>query len=127
MLAEDVGVWEDRMDHGATRRVFEISIRGADKTVRCSASERVAVAIENAFPYPQRLPIRVGCRRGGCGVCRVRVLSGDYSTCKMSRAHVSDTDETARYALACCLFAESDLAIEPAFLGPRRRRECSGN
>lgn len=107
----------------APPRVFAISIRGADRTVTCSETERVAVAIENAFPYPERLPIDVGCRRGGCGVCRVRVLSGEYSTARMSRAHVSEADETARYALACCLFAASDLAIEPASSAPCRQRD----
>ena len=44
--------------------------------------ERVLVALERAQGFgqlknlPRRLP--VGCRRGGCGVCRVRVLSGEY-------------------------------------------------
>ena len=28
--------------------------------------------------------IKVGCRGGGCGVCKVKVVKGDYETGKMS-------------------------------------------
>ena len=55
------------------------------------------VALERAQGFgqlknmPRRLP--VGCRRGGCGVCRVRVLEGDYRSDPMSRTHVSVEDE----------------------------------
>jgi hypothetical protein len=43
----------------------------------------------------------VGCRGGGCGVCRVRVLDGAYTTLRMSRqAHV-EADEAAGVVLAC--------------------------
>ena len=37
--------------------------------------------------------IQVGCRGGGCGVCRVEVLAGDVYTAKrMSKAHVTEAD-----------------------------------
>lgn len=45
--------------------------------------------------------IPVGCRNGGCGLCKIHILEGDYCTGKMSRAHVSELDERAGYALAC--------------------------
>lgn len=56
--------------------------------------------------------IPVGCRGGGCGVCKVRVLAGEYHTAKMSRACVSQQEETDGYVLACRLFALSDLRLE---------------
>lgn len=58
--------------------------------------------------------ISVGCRGGGCGVCRVQVVSGDYETQRMSRRHVSEEDQADGYALACRLLARSDLVIRPA-------------
>lgn len=58
--------------------------------------------------------ISVGCRGGGCGVCRVQVVSGDYETKRMSRRHVSEEDQADGYALACRLVAKSDLALRPA-------------
>ena len=56
--------------------------------------------------------IPVGCRGGGCGVCKVTVVSGDYETKKMSRAYVSEEEEAAGTVLACRLFARGDLRLE---------------
>ncbi|HYN31109.1 MAG TPA: 2Fe-2S iron-sulfur cluster-binding protein [Ilumatobacteraceae bacterium] len=60
--------------------------------------------------------IAVGCRGGGCGVCRVRILDGTYTTKRMSRRHVSEADEDAGVVLACRTFPSSDLTVccEPA-------------
>jgi len=77
--------------------------------------ERVLVALERAQGFgqlknmPRRLP--VGCRRGGCGVCRVRVTGGDYRADLMSRAHVSAEDEAAGIVLACCIYPQSELYL----------------
>lgn len=53
----------------------------------------------------------VGCCAGGCGVCKVIVLKGDYATKVMSRAKVSIEDEAKGIALACRILPESDLTI----------------
>ena len=79
------------------------------------AEERVLVALERAQGFgqlkdmPRRLP--VGCRRGGCGICRVRVLEGDYRRDPMSRTHVSVEDEAAGLVLSCCIYPLSDLSL----------------
>ena len=62
---------------------------------------------------PDGPPIPVGCRGGGCGVCRVRVLSGEYATKRMSRAHVSEADEAEGVVLACRLLPASDIVVVP--------------
>lgn len=56
--------------------------------------------------------IPVGCRGGGCGVCRVRVLDGRYTTGVMSAACVTPEEKEQGVALACKLFAESDLSLQ---------------
>ncbi len=58
--------------------------------------------------------IPVGCRGGGCGVCRIRILEGEYTTRRMSRKHVSETDEAEGVALACRVVPTTDLVIELA-------------
>ena len=76
----------------------------------CSDGTAVAVAMK-------RFRIRttmLGCRGGGCGVCRVRVIDGNYRTSRMSREHVTKEDETNGYALGCCLYPESDLVLMAA-------------
>ncbi|WP_428542812.1 2Fe-2S iron-sulfur cluster-binding protein [Profundibacter sp.] len=64
--------------------------------------------------------VRVGCRKGGCGACRVKVLSGEYTTLKMSRAHVTEQEEREGFALSCRLLAKTDLILSPAFRAPKR-------
>lgn len=58
--------------------------------------------------------IDVGCRGGGCGVCRIRVLDGTYTTRRMSRRHVSETDEADGYVLACRTIPTSDITVRCA-------------
>lgn len=58
--------------------------------------------------------VPVGCRGGGCGICRIRVLSGEVERGAMSRSHVTIEEERQGFALACRLFPRSDLVIEPA-------------
>lgn len=55
--------------------------------------------------------IQVGCRAGGCGVCRVQVLDGTYTAKRMSKAHVDEADLVARVVLACRIFPTSDLVV----------------
>lgn len=59
-----------------------------------------------------RKGIPVGCRGGGCGVCKVRVLSGRFRTEAMSRACVSVEEQADGYALACKLFALDELHLQ---------------
>jgi ferredoxin len=77
--------------------------------------ERVLVALERAqgFGKLKNMPVRlpVGCRRGGCGVCRVRVTRGDYRSAPMSRAHVSAEDEASGLVLSCCIYPLSELSL----------------
>ncbi|UCM29524.1 2Fe-2S iron-sulfur cluster binding domain-containing protein [Pseudomonas sp. PS1(2021)] len=56
--------------------------------------------------------IAVGCRGGGCGVCKVRILSGDYTCGPMSRQHIADGEQAHGFVLACRVVPTSDLEIE---------------
>jgi ferredoxin len=58
-----------------------------------------------------RKGIPVGCRNGGCGVCKIRVVEGAVDRRVMSRAHVSAEEEAGGFALACRITPRSDLAI----------------
>jgi len=56
--------------------------------------------------------IPAGCRGGGCGVCRVRILSGTYTSKKMSIKHVTPEEREQGVALACRVFPEGNMCIE---------------
>ncbi|WP_413204141.1 2Fe-2S iron-sulfur cluster-binding protein [Rhodospirillum sp. A1_3_36] len=83
----------------------------------CGDRERLLIAMERTGAGG----VLVGCRRGGCGVCRIRVLEGTYETEAMSGEHVPEEERAEGYALACCVRPTSDLVVAPAFKKPPRR------
>lgn len=97
---------------------FSIRIDGAADGFVCRSDEAVIDAYERAVGLGQsramigKLP--VGCRRGGCGVCRVQVLSGPWTHEPMSRAHVPEALQAEGYALACRLIPQGDLLLRVA-------------
>ena len=89
---------------------YEISIADTGETFPCKDGQNVLAAMEKLG----RKGIPVGCRGGGCGICRVQVV-GDarYKTLVMSRARVSEADEAQGICLACKLIPEGDLTVKP--------------
>jgi ferredoxin len=64
--------------------------------------------------------IPVGCRSGGCGVCKVQVLAGQVQTQVMSRAHVSAEEQAQGVVLACRASPCSDVTL--SVIGQLRKR-----
>ena len=88
---------------------FIIVIEDTGEKFACSPERNVLKAMEQLG----RKGIPVGCRGGGCGVCRVQVLGdGHYRTGKMSREQVPVQDEELGICLACKLFPEGDLRLK---------------
>ncbi len=59
-----------------------------------------------------RRGIPVGCRGGGCGVCKIEITQGQVSTRVMSRAHISSDDECNGRLLACKSSPLTDVSIK---------------
>ena len=74
----------------------------------CPENQNVLVAMERSLNNF----IKVGCRQGGCGICKVKVLSGDYTKREMSRAHIKEADEENGIVLACCIMPKSPMTIK---------------
>lgn len=75
----------------------------------CAPDTLVLDAVERAGTRS----VDIGCRRGGCGVCRVQVLAGVFTGKVMSKAHVTAEDIASGLVLACRIFPTTDLVIEP--------------
>jgi len=86
---------------------FRVEIEGYDETFTCAEDQTVLRCTEVGFK--RRIP--VGCRQGGCGVCKVEVLTGSFKARVMSRAHVTVEDEAAGRVLSCCIWPTSDLKV----------------
>ena len=87
-----------------------VVLEGEERPIRCKGGQDVLSAVVSAGV--QRM--MVGCRGGGCGVCRVIVRSGTYEAGRMSKRHVTSADAATVFALACRLYPTSDLEIEYA-------------
>lgn len=57
--------------------------------------------------------IFVGCKGGGCGMCKVKVVSGDTIDGISSKSVLPDEDHVAGYRLACQSKPATDMVIDP--------------
>jgi ferredoxin len=87
---------------------YRIVIEDCGREYPCAASQSALRGMEALGGRG----IPVGCRQGGCGVCKVQVLSGTYVKRVMSRAHVSEQEEREGRVLACCIYPTSDLRLK---------------
>jgi ferredoxin len=87
---------------------FQITIQNTGETFACGEVDNVLKAMEKL----RRKGIPVGCRNGGCGVCKVRVTEGHYAKHKMSRAVLSEEEEAQGRVLACKTYPRSDMKVE---------------
>ena len=85
-----------------------VTIENTGETFRCDEETNVLLGMEQLC----RKGIPVGCRNGGCGVCKVQVNKGQYAKRKMSRGVVSAEEEASGCVLACKIFPQSDLEVE---------------
>ena len=87
---------------------YQIVIEDTGEQYPCDERESVLEGMARLG----RRGIPVGCRGGGCGVCKVRILSGEYVAKVMSRAHVSAAELADGIVLACRVLPGSDLSVE---------------
>ncbi len=86
---------------------FNISINDSNEMFECYEQEHLLKGMLRLG----RKGIPVGCRNGGCGVCKIRIVSGQYQTGIMSRNHVSEEEQNEDIVLACRVFPRSDIKL----------------
>jgi len=85
----------------------QVKLEETGESFECGAAESALSALARSG----KRGIPVGCRGGGCGVCKIKILAGEFSQKAMSRAHVSREDEMNREVLACCIYPRGDLLV----------------
>jgi len=83
------------------------NIKTETTSYECSSKKHL---LESLYAKDVKAP--KGCHNGGCGVCRIKVLSGKYDSIIMNRKHISKEDEEDGIVLACRVFPRSDMEIE---------------
>lgn len=97
---------------------FEVLIEDTGERYACAETRSLLQAMEAL----NRKGIPVGCRNGGCGVCKVAITAGSYTQQVMSREHVSEADEREGRVLACRVKPASDIRLK--VLGRMRQAVC---
>lgn len=97
---------------------YQVLIQDTGETYSCDEEE----SILSGMARLNRRGIPLGCRGGGCGVCKVQVLQGDYQSKRMSRAHVSEDEQESGIVLACRIMPHSDLQVQ--VLGKMSKTVC---
>ena len=93
--------------HAAPVRVFTIDA-GEAGAFPCSEGETLLAALRPVH----KTKIVSGCRGGGCGICKVRIVAGAAHFGLMSRAHIDGDDRANGFALACQTFPQADMTIQ---------------
>jgi len=86
---------------------FQITIEDTGETFPCNEKKHLLAGMLQLG----KKGIPVGCRSGGCGVCKVKILAGQYTSKKMSRDHVTEEEESQGVVLACRVFPQSDVVL----------------
>ncbi|MCT9253875.1 2Fe-2S iron-sulfur cluster-binding protein [Acinetobacter baumannii] len=95
-----------------------IRLVNSNEQFHCAAEKNILQGMQSLL----RKGIPVGCRNGGCGICRIKIQHGSYDCKRMSREHVSEQEQAEGIALACRLYPKSDLDIEVLGLKTSRKR-----
>jgi ferredoxin len=98
--------------------IYTVTIEDDGSSYRCSDSLTLLEGMESLG----KKGIPVGCRGGGCGVCKVHVLSGSYTKRVMSREHVSEEDEAQGRVLACRVRPTSEVSLR--VIGQMKKNVC---
>lgn len=98
-----------------------ILVKNKDKSRSCTEDKHLMDSLSVCADLVPR-----GCHNGACGVCKIKVHSGDFEKLKMNRKHISIDEEMNNIVLACRSFPRNDMEIE--FLGkPQSKIYTLGN
>jgi ferredoxin len=87
---------------------YSVAIANTQERYACRNDQTLLGGMEQLG----RKGIPVGCRGGGCGICKVRIEAGRIRCDRMSRSHVTAEEQAQGYVLACRAYPQSDLQLQ---------------
>lgn len=87
---------------------YKVVLIDRNESFICKASESILSAMEHAKvkPFPS------GCKGGGCGICKMKLVEGSVRMGAVSREHLPKEQESQGMILACKAYPLSDLKIK---------------
>lgn len=92
---------------GARGEVHRITLTPVGDTVMCGCGQTVLTAILESGAR-----VMFGCRGGGCGTCKMRLISGRVDHGRCSAAVLPEEERESGWFLSCQARALSDLTVE---------------
>ncbi|MGG1661993.1 2Fe-2S iron-sulfur cluster-binding protein [Brevibacillus sp. NRS-1366] len=74
---------------------------------KCSSTEDVLTAARR-----HGVSIPLGCRGGGCGMCKIQVTEGKFERGTSSMAVLTEEERKENYSLACKTYPRENITIE---------------
>jgi ferredoxin len=102
----------------STAIYYKVTLEETGESYRCSSKESLLAGMERLG----KKGIPVGCRGGGCGVCKVAIVSGTYEKRVMSRAYISVEEEANGIVMACRVRPAGDVVLR--VLGKMKKNVC---
>lgn len=85
-----------------------ITVQGEDIAVECYPGETILAAMHRTGHA-----LRVGCRRGGCAVCKLDVIEGEFEyTRPLAEKVLSEEEKSAGVCLTCRAVPTSDMIVK---------------
>ena len=91
---------------------FLVTELTSGKQFNCAPDRNLLQGMEDCavgFQIVRCIP--VGCRGGGCGVCKIQIVDGQYEARKMSVEQVTAIERKKNIVLACRIYPRSDLVV----------------
>lgn len=92
------------------KKRYQVEIANKGIKFTCSENDNILIGSEKAGNN-----LLVGCRNGGCGYCRIKIISGEVEKMVMSARHASPEEQEQGIVLACRVKPLSDIVCD--FLG----------
>ncbi|MEB3100249.1 2Fe-2S iron-sulfur cluster-binding protein [Ferviditalea candida] len=92
-------------------------VGSSEKHFRCGEQEDILRAAMRAGVFD----IPIGCCNGGCGMCKVLVVDGDFERGLCSMAVLDDSDREQRYSLACKTYPKTGIRLIAPFRGAGKK------
>lgn len=87
--------------------MYTIRVAPTGQTFNCKPEEDL---LQTARRSGIKIPS--GCRSGGCGMCKIRVVQGHFVRGPSSMAVLPQEERADHYTLACRTYPQGDLDIE---------------
>ncbi|HDS1234359.1 2Fe-2S iron-sulfur cluster-binding protein [Pluralibacter gergoviae] len=87
--------------------MFRIEVQNLQQEYQCPADKDLLRGMEGAG----KKGIAVGCRGGGCGICKIEILRGKWVCKKMSASAFSAGERQKGIVLACCCYPRGPLVL----------------